>query len=323
MKHIVAGIVTYKPDLTVLADLIAAIASEVVAIVIVANSPMKMIESAYLQQIAGATPVHFDDPGENIGLGGAYERIMSRAGMHGDAFEQIERVILFDQDSSPSIGMISALATRMETLHEMGERPALLGPKPISASPEHKPPTIHRHSSGRITASSQAVWFAISSGSLIDVTAFHQVGAFRSDFFIDAIDIEWCFRAWSTGYSCWMADDILMPHRLGTGYITVPFIGWKLPIQSPLRLGTYARNQAALLRFNHIPKRWKIRICLYMAMQMLAYWLADHGNIARPHSLIKGFITGLAGRLGPPPEVKSTTRRVPSSAPPVKVNARG
>lgn len=309
MQRIVAGIVTYNPEIPILRDLVGAIAGEVAAVVIVANSPMSAGDEAVLREAADDTPVHIDDPGDNIGLGSAYERIMARADSGDADFHDVGHVILFDQDSSPPVGMVSALVARMDMLRRMGEHPALIGPTPVSATPGHKAPSVYGHSSGRSVADSRAVWFAISSGSVIDVAAFRDVGAFRSDFFIDAIDIEWCFRAWSAGYSCWTANDILMPHRLGGGHVTVPLIGWKLPVQSPPRLGTYARNQAALLRAPHVPRHWKVRVCLYLAAQTVAYWLADHGRTARPTSLVKGFAAGLAGRLGPP---KGSARAAPT-----------
>lgn len=295
MERIVAGIVTFNPDFAVLADLVATVAPETAEVVVVTNSPMPAEERARLLDIAGDTPIHIDDPGGNVGLGEAYARIMARA-----ESAVAGRVILFDQDSSPPPGMVTALSRRLSALLAAGERAALAGPLPVSASPDHKPPTVHPHPDGRVVAEARAVWFAISSGSLIDIAAFREIGPFRGDFFIDAIDVEWCFRAWSKGFSCWLADDIPMPHRLGGGQLRVPVIGWELPVQSPLRLGTYARNQAALLGMGHVPLRWKTRICLYIAAQTLAYWLADGGRTARPRAMVKGFAAGLAGRLGPP-----------------------
>lgn len=322
MSRIVAGIVIYKPDYLVLSKLIEEIAPEVSAIIIVTNSVMMASEYLNLQRLADQTPVVLDNPGENIGLGCAYERIMDFAQIKGLS-GQADRVILFDQDSSPSRGMITALVARMDMLKLFGECPAVIGPKPVAAASNHKSPTIYYHSPSRHAASSEAVWFTISSGSLIDLAAYRQIGAFRGDFFIDCIDIEWCLRAWSEGYSCWSAEDVLMPHRLGTGYITVPLLGWKMPTQSSLRLNTYARNQAALLCMSHVPKYWKFRICAYLVVQILVYWLADRGKIARPKSMIAGFAAGIKGRLGPPPHINCAGKARTHSASCVKEVVRG
>ncbi|MGI6244327.1 MAG: rhamnosyl transferase [Pseudochelatococcus sp.] len=306
MERIIAGIVTFNPDSALLLRLVGAVAAEVAEIVVVTNSPMPADERARVREAAGTTPTHIDDPGGNVGLGEAYARIAARAEAAG-----IGRVILFDQDSSPPPGMVTALSARLSALADAGERPALVGPRPVSAagapsgsagvSPgDHKPPTLHLHPRGRGEAGALAVWFAISSGSLVDLAALRAIGPFRGDFFIDAIDVEWGFRAWAKGFSCWVAEDIPMPHRLGGGQVKVPVIGWELPVQSPLRLYTYARNQAAMLGLRHVPTRWKARICAYIGAQALAYWLADRGASARPRALAQGFAAGLAGRLGPP-----------------------
>src|SRR4051812_4486555 len=57
------------------------------------------------------------------------------------------------------------------------------------------PTAIPRRQSGPRPPPSLAVDLAISSGSLITLTATAEVGPFDEGFF-DAIDIEWCSRAW-------------------------------------------------------------------------------------------------------------------------------
>lgn len=300
MNRPLAGIVLYHPDLEVLSGLISAIAPEIAGLTLVCNTPLAPAEASLLEAAAGNIPFRIDDAGGNIGLGLAYQRIM--AGTKG------KRVILFDQDSSPPPGMITSLMETMDLLQKTGQRPAIAGPKPVSASPDYKSPTIHRHSSGLRIGEASAVWFTISSGSLVEPAAFAAIGDFRGDFFIDAIDVEWGFRAWSKGYSCWLAENIEMPHRLGGGHIRIPLLGWQMPAQPPMRLYTYARNQAAMLRLPYIPGAWKRKACLYLMVQTIAYWLGDHGRLIRPSSIIKGFIAGLAGRLGPPPAEVTTKR---------------
>lgn len=46
----------------------------------------------------------------------------------------------------------------------------------------------------------RVVHASITSGSIYDLTIFREVGLFREDFFIDAVDTELCYRAASKGY---------------------------------------------------------------------------------------------------------------------------
>ncbi|MCV5902536.1 hypothetical protein OFN63_41200, partial [Escherichia coli] len=66
-----------------------------------------------------------------------------------------------------------------------------------------------------------AVEFLATSGSLVDIAAFDRIGPFRDDYFIDAVDLEWCFRAWSRSYSCWIARAVAMEHTVGAGVLKV------------------------------------------------------------------------------------------------------
>src|SRR3954454_5933801 len=211
----VAGIVAFHPDACELLRLISAIAGDVGRIIIFANSVLDAVIKDRLSSAAGQTPVTLISPGENVGLGKAYNRIVELARLEGAEF-----VLLFDQDSMPSEGMVRGLEDLADELVRQGEKPAVIGPRPVKANGE--PFKIPRRRSGRLRPPGLAVDFAISSGSLIALTAIAEVGPFDESFFIDAIDIEWCSRAWSAGWSVWLGMDILMIHRLGTGAVSTP-----------------------------------------------------------------------------------------------------
>src|SRR5215212_7478925 len=289
----VAGIVAFHPDSSGLLRLIAAVAAEVSRVIVFANSVLDPEMKSGMSGAAGQTPVTLISPGENVGLGKAYNRVVELARLEGAEF-----VLLFDQDSMPSEGMVRRLESLHDTLREQGERPAVVGPTPIKASGESfKVP--HRRAHGS-QAAAISVDFAISSGSLISVAAVDQVGGFNEDFFIDAIDIEWCSRAWSTGWSVWLGDGITMTHRLGKGVIHLPF-GLRMTDQPPERLYTYFRNQVAMLRMPYVSAAWKLRFIASLPARCFIYGVRYRFAAPVITAISRGIIDGLLNRLGSRP----------------------
>lgn len=54
-----------------------------------------------------------------------------------------------------------------------------------------------------------------TSGSLMPITAYHTVGPFREDFFIEGIDLEYCLRLRKAGFSVLLSCKPLMIHAAG------------------------------------------------------------------------------------------------------------
>src|SRR5829696_1350662 len=194
MSRTIAGIVAFYPDPARVLRLIASIADDVSRIVLFANSPLEAAIKNGLSTAAAQTSVTLIAPGENVGLGSAYNRIVELARLEGAEF-----VLLFDQDSTPSEGMVRRLEHLADELKSRGEKPAVVGPRPTKTNGE--PFKVPRRRSSAEGLPGLAVDFAISSGSLIALRATAEVGPFNEEFFIDAIDIEWCSRAWSAGWS--------------------------------------------------------------------------------------------------------------------------
>ena len=290
-----AGIVIYHPDLAALERLIASVADEVATVMVFANSAISAEEAARLQRSAQAAEFLLLQPGGNLGLGAAYDAFVEAA-----RSRDAEFLLLLDQDSQPTRHMISRLVARHRALAIAGERPILVGPQPVDDSGQPmKIPVLGPTRAVPASSDLVAVQFAISSGSLLRLEDAVSVGPFRADFFIDAIDVEWCMRASFLGYSVWIARDVLMPHCLGRGLIRLP-AGLCLTDQPARRLYTYLRNQLAMLRLPHVPFGHKLKFLVSLPIRIAVY--LQHGGFSGDsrRALANGLIDGVTNRLGPP-----------------------
>ena len=282
------GIAVYQPDCAALIRLVQSQADYPVWLFL--NSPLTPEARS---RLPSSTRILND--GQNLGLGTAYNRIADAARQ-----EDATMLLLLDQDATASPDMATRLNETYAMLHWELERPAVVGALPIAPNEAHKPPRVFRDRMVQTHGTAWPTEFVISSGSLFDLTILYRVGDFREDFFIDAIDIEWCFRAQSLGYTCWIDSAILMPHRLGQGIIQVPVLNMRLAKQVPSRLYTYVRNQTAMLRLSHVPSHWKLRILPYMLAQSVIYTAVSQGQRRTVlRALWSGFVDGVRLRMGP------------------------
>lgn len=295
-QRISAGIVVYHPEEAQLARLVGAVAPGLREIVIFANSDISDEFEATLGAASAPVRCRIVRPGRNVGLGVAYDAFVQGAREARDRF-----VFFLDQDSMPPEGAVGRLAALHDRLIQSGERPAVVGPRPID--PEGRPMRIAGSGApppSSLEGEATRVDFVISSGSLINVAGAAAVGPFRGDYFIDAIDLEWCFRAGSLGYSIWVADNVAMDHRLGRGVIRLPIVGLLLADQPPRRLYTYLRNQIAMLRLAHVPVAHKIRTVLSLPVRIPVYLVRNSFSRDCRAAIWNGLRDGVTGRLGPP-----------------------
>lgn len=284
------GIAVYKPNMS---SLVRLVGIDRRRLWLFLNSPLTADEKARLQQ--GDEMVHFLNDGTNVGVGTAYNQIMEAADR-----SAAEMVLLLDQDSLPSPDIAARLNDSYRRLRDAGERPAVVAAVPVA--PDQGAYKVPRQFQDDRVQRHGSLWpaeFVISSGSLIDIAMWKWIGPFQDDFFIDAIDIEWCFRAQARDATCWMDDTVTMIHQLGTGVIRVPLVNWMLAKQPPERLYTYVRNQLAMLSLRHVPYSWRRRIIPYLIVQSIIYVATAHGERRDVMRALRfGMIDGLRKRLG-------------------------
>ena len=298
---IAAGIVSFRPDAELLLALVDTLSRDVERIYLFNNAVLEPALALVLGDYPNLVAI---DAETNLGVGVGLNFIALAASRDG-----FERLMLFDQDSRAWPGLVGQLSFAFDRLTAMRRNPAVIGPRLIaprdgvalsvhaSKAPRYRPRRGVPPDGDLIP-----VDFVPTSGSLFNLRLLRETGLFRADFFIDVIDLEWCFRAWHRGLSCWLAGDVPMEHTVGTGVIPLGF-GLTMPNQRPFRMYTYIRNTLNAFRLRHVPLRWKMRQAIYLPLQLLGY--ARHHGFGRhaTRPLRSGLGDGLRGRLGvPPPE---------------------
>ena len=296
MSHRIAAVVViYRPQPELLLGLLRALAGDVERIFLFLNSPLAPPLFEECGAAAYPTPLELLGNGANVGLGRAYNVAAGAARAGG-----CDLLVLFDQDSSPPPGMAGRLASALDEARRRFGSVAAVGARPVppEPGPDDKYPFIGGGAGASETGLAE-IAFVISSGSVIDLDAFAAVGPFREDFFIDGIDIEWCFRARARGFRTAMALSEWMPHRLGGGPVWIPLLNIPLTRQPQERVFTFARNQTAMMRLPHVPFWWKTRTAAWMALRaVVSLGFGRHGW--EGPAIVRGILCGLRGRLGPP-----------------------
>jgi len=296
---VAAGIVCFHPEPGQLLDLVDALSRDTGRIYLFNNAPLDPALDRVLGDYAAVVAI---DAGSNLGVGVGLNFIALAASRDG-----FERLILFDQDSRAWPGMVGRLGAAFDRLAALRRNPAAVGPRLVAsrggingAAGDSKAPRYRVRRGVESDGATMPVDFLPTSGTLFNLRVLRETGMFRADLFIDGIDLEWCFRAWRRGFSCWLAGDVPMEHTVGTGSIPLGF-GLTMPNQKPFRMYSYLRNTLYGLRLGHVPFGWKARQLAYLPLQMFGF--ARHhgfsGHAVRP--MLAGIRDGLLGRLGVPP----------------------
>lgn len=280
-----ALIVTWEPDVTILRALVEQLLADDCPCRIIDNgsSNAGVIRRAFRH----LPEEHFSATwlSENIGLAAALNRGLEQA-----VAEGCEYALLFDQDSGiderfsramlDAFRQASALTTR--TLAALG--PRLQDPDSGRRTPFRVFDRWLFRSDRRIADDLPffETGFLVTSGTLLDLSCLPDIGLMREDYFIDNIDLEWCFRATARGYAVMGTDRAILHHRIGepSGRWLVRR-GWVVE-HSPLRCYYSTRNRLHLQRQPHAPGGWvwrdRIRFVLKSAWLLLctdqrrAYW---------------------------------------------------
>lgn len=249
-ENICAVVVTYFPDLH-FPERLDRIRDQVVKTIIVDNTDSTDAIPA-LKAIHG-TDIEIIRNKENLGIGQALNQGLKRAIELGYGW-----AVTFDQDSWIRPNLVSTLLD----IYAQQPKPELVGIVGCNFQLKNTGTSPHKtEMNGLLFIETEAV---ITSGSLMPLAVFSATGPFRSDFFIDFVDHEYCLRLRKLGYRVVMAVAPLMIQPLGDastyrlgGTAGIPFV---LTNRSPLRRYYMTRNGILVaMSYFAIAPTWVLR----------------------------------------------------------------
>jgi len=271
MKDNIAGLVVlYNPDHNVIGNIQSYI-SQLSMLYVVDNS--EVCNNKIIDVIKEYNNSKYIFNGENLGIAKALNMGAEEA-----IKQDFKFLFTFDQDSKATPRMIETMISFLKEndYSSIG----ILSPFQDNKGYK-KPPT------NKITKVSNIA----TSGNLLNLDAYKQVGAFLDEFFIDYVDVEYCLRLNNRGYKVLRINDAILIHNLGN-IVKRRFIFRNVAVtnHSPLRLYYKTRNRFYVL------KKYKYKFPLFsmynffrLFMETLKVLCFENERIEKIRMMIKGY----------------------------------
>lgn len=278
-----AVVVTYHPDAEVAGNL-RALAGEVGRLVVVDNGSSAG-ELEVLRGVQAECGFEIVENGSNLGIATALN-----VGVRRLREQECAWVLLFDQDSRVRAGFGAAMLAGFEG-SVWGARLGILVPRYVDARlGKAIPPNLV----------AEGLEAAMTSGSLLRVGTFAELGYFVDALFIDGVDYEYSLRLRGAGYviaECAEAELLHRPgepkqHRLlGFDYQTANY--------SPIRRYYQERNKVWIARryFGRFPV-FCAKLFLFSSKDFVKILVAEEESGEKARYFLRGVWDGVRGRMG-------------------------
>lgn len=278
-----AVIVTYNPAHSLETNL-AVLRPQVGGLVIVDNASRPATLPFLKRIVSQYSCVLIKNP-ENYGIGRALNQ-----GIHSAEEQGFGWVALFDQDSTVSDSYIE------EMMQVYKDSP---NPSDVAvAAPQY----IDRMSGKKFKFTlpvNGELLYAMTSGSLLNMTTFNDIGDHNEAFFIDYVDVEWSLRARWSGKKILESKNAKLLHSLGNlNYHRFLFRDIPVTNHSPARHYYRERNRWRVYMSGKYDSAW-LRHDLYLHLTgFVATMLWEDDRWRKVKIILRGVIDALSGRMG-------------------------
>jgi rhamnosyltransferase len=255
-----AIIVTYNPDITPLLKLLRQLNKET-NFVVIDNG------SLGIERLAGSITAYkkcqeIIQLENNEGLAKALN-----IGIKWALDNEYEYVFLFDQDSGLCDLFVSRMISAYKDACQNSQNniaavgPRIINPRTMRQTPFKLFNRLMLRSDMLFTNSNTHYMtdFLITSGTLLVLRYIDEIGDMKEKYFIDNIDLEWCFRAKSKGFDLIGTDDAVLYHAIGERSFNPLVRAGIIAQHNPARTYYSSRNRTHLYSVAYCPLGWKIR----------------------------------------------------------------
>ena len=283
-QSVCAVMVTYHPSERTL-DNVSRVLAQVRGMVVVDNGSDDG-EIAQLRLASEAMGYELIANRENVGIAEALNQGVRRAKTLGYGW-----VILFDQDSTVSDGFVERMFAAWES-HSDRERIASIHPRYVDRDSGTEPLIRRAKDGGPVTS--------MTSGALMPVWIFDKIGGFASEYFIDCVDHEYCFRIRAAGYFIVDSREAILLHSPGDPRrISFAGLRFRPTHHNAVRRYYISRNRLALYRkyFLAFPT-WVLQYMYDATRETAKCFLGERDRARKVRSFLLGTWDGLTGRMG-------------------------
>ena len=235
IKHmdISAGIVLFNPDINRLKENISVVIVQCAHIYLVDNGSNNIDEVKGLLNQYNQSKISILCNLENQGIAKALNQLTTAAQKEG-----FDWILTLDQDSVAPSNIVEEFEKYINNLNT-----GMLCP------------VICDRNKGVVIEAKDGykeIDECITSGSLLNITAWREIGGFDESMFIDGVDFDICYRLRKNGYKILCIQSVVLLHELGRIEYH-RFLFWKVLVKnhSAFRKFYIARNTVYLARKEH------------------------------------------------------------------------
>lgn len=266
---IVAGIVTYNPDLDRLRENVESISSQVEKVIIFDNGSKNQEE---IKKIYKDEVVLITSP-KNIGIAAALNRLMQRSRDLGATW-----MLSLDQDSVCPDSFCVEMSHFLEREPDFGIVAPVIVDRNVGIV-GHNPEKEYK-----------SVRTCITSGAFTRIDVWNKIGGYDESMFIDSVDFEFCYRVRQAGYKVVQVRDVRLLHEIGKSE-KKKFIFWTIDVKNHSAFRKYyiARNNVYYPLKHHLWLHF-FRGNLRNISQVLIILLFEDNKIEKIKSVFTGWV---------------------------------
>lgn len=295
MDSICSVVVFYNPDASVIGN-IHALLQQSDYIVIVDNSSSPETIDKIKEEFLYEEKVKFIFNTENLGIAAALNTGVEYAKSAGYSW-----VATFDQDSSIPNGFMTEMLNSYY-LFPNNSLVRIISPlyrdittgKTISAG-ENKVYDKDRH-----VLPFRVIDTTITSGNLVKIELFSEIGLFDEKLFIDMVDHDFCLRCVNNGFQILETANAILNHNLGSpNQFTIFNRSISSTNHSSIRRYYMMRNRIYLYRkYKGYPK-WIINdMKIFFGRDIPKIILLEKNKLSKINMLLRGLLDGFKGKMG-------------------------